>query len=108
MVRVRSLKVALGTPGRWDVIAVCGAFTFSGTRALSQGHTPWLSVGDDRSDDRAASLPRILVLHENGWHWLDSQNAWDRAVYPWLIDFTPLRPMSPTLPIQGDDFSFGL
>ena len=107
MVRVRSLKVALGTPGRWGVIAGCGAFTFSGTKALTQVHTPWLPVGDDRPDDRAAGLPGILVLYENGWHWLDPQNAWDRAVYPWLIDFTPSRPMSPTLRIKGDDFSLG-
>ena len=35
------------------------------------------------------------------------QNAWDRAVYPWLIDFTPSRPMSPTLPIQGDEDFLG-
>ena len=86
MVRVRSLKVVPEVQGRWDVIAGFGAFSFSVTKALSQGHSPWLLVGGESTKIPRLGQARVLVLYDNGWQWLDPKSAWDRSKHSWLSD----------------------
>ena len=76
--------------GRWDVIAGFAAFSFSGTKALSQGHSPWLLVGGDAANIPRLGQARVLVLYDDGWQWLDLESAWDRSKHSWLSDITPL------------------
>ena len=86
MVRIRSLKVVPKVCGNWDVIAGFGAFAFAGTKAWTQGHSPWLLVGGELTNIPRLGQARVLVLYENGWHWLDPENAWDRSKHAWLFE----------------------
>lgn len=47
--------------------------------ATAQGHAPWLSVGGERHGGSLTGQGQILILHENGWHWLDPSNIQDRS-----------------------------
>ena len=108
VVRVWSLKVVPQFRGRWNVIAGFGIFAFSGAKALSQGHSPWLLVGGEPTDTSSVGPARVLVLYDNGWQWLDPENAWDRSKHSWLSDIgadstTGLADRPPLNPNLKDD-----
>ena len=61
---------------RFGCIVVCGAEVHL---AMAQDHAPWLSVGSERYAGSPIGQGQILVLHENGWHWLDPSSVRDRS-----------------------------